>query len=117
MQPSFVSSRCMAEAAPLSNFVMKVIIHMLMCYITIESVFGTARQRVVIHPKETILLSPWKLNLLIEKFQSLHQLELTIQKIQHLLQTLPFLLIASCLYMCLSVTEWSCLFVIQMLMR
>lgn len=40
MQPSFVSSRCMAEAAPLSNFVMKVIIHMLMCYITIESVLG-----------------------------------------------------------------------------
>lgn len=54
----------MAVVVPLGNFVMEVIIHMLMCYITIESVFGTARQRVVIHPKETILLYHWKLNLL-----------------------------------------------------
>ena len=71
MQPLFVSSRCMAEAAPLSNFVMKVIIHMLMFYITIESVFGTARQGAVIYPKETKLLFPWKLNLLRENLQPL----------------------------------------------
>lgn len=51
--------------SPLGNFVMKVIIHMLMCYITIERVFGTARQRVVIHPKKPILLFTWKIGLAI----------------------------------------------------
>lgn len=57
----------------LRQFCDERIIHMLMCYITIESVFGTARQRVVIHPKATILLFPWKLNLLREKLQPLHR--------------------------------------------